>query len=127
MELEQDEKDFKLLRNDLLEIIEDFRRGLENFNSIRNELHPDAIAAHNDYLNLFRKINNTFTKLEIEMIENPLGKTFDPKIHDCISVEDIPNVEDNIVINVISAGWKQRGIVIKHSSVVVNKKYQKEA
>ena len=122
MALTQDEQDFKILRNDLLEIIEDFRRGLKNYNLNRNELHPDAITAHKNYQNLFYKISKIFTKLEIEMIENPLGKAFNPEYHNCVSLSDDLNLEDDIISSVISAGWTQRGIVIKPASVIVNKK-----
>ena len=122
MDLKQEEMDFKVLRNDLLEVIEDFRRGLKNYNEKRNELHPDAIIAHKNYQNLFYKINKIFTKLEIKMIENPLGKSFNPKYHDCVSLSRDHNLEDDIISSVISAGWTQRGIVIKPAAVIVNKK-----
>ena len=122
MDLRQEKKDFKILRNDLLDVIEDFRRGLKNYNEKRNELHPDAISAHKNYQNLFYKINKIFTKLEIKMIENPLGKAFNPQYHDCVSLSDDPNLEDDMISSVVSAGWTQRGIVINPAAVIVNKK-----
>ena len=51
-----------------------------------------------------------------------IGKTFDPNIHEFGGSRDIPELDDNIVIDVIRDGYILKNKVIRPAIVVVNTK-----
>jgi len=68
-----------------------------------------------------KEINKVLSSLEIKKVE-VIGKTFDPNIHEFGGSRDIPELDDNIVIDVIRDGYILKNKVIRPAIVVVNSK-----
>lgn len=61
-----------------------------------------------------------FDKFEIKEIEC-LGNEFDPMLEDAVLIEHDENKPENVVLEVLSKGYKYKDKVIRHSTVKVNK------
>ncbi len=95
---------------DLLEIVDDFERALEN----EDEIDKDGIEM------IFNKLVNTLKDHGLKKIEAQ-KKQFDPMYHECIQSEDCEDVEKNQIIEVFQKGYMLNGKVIRPSKVKVAK------
>lgn len=60
-------------------------------------------------------------KFEVQQID-PIGTTFDPQLHEAMSMQDAPDAEPNTVIAVFQKGYRLGDRVIRPARVVVSKK-----
>jgi molecular chaperone GrpE len=59
-------------------------------------------------------------KFKMEQV-NPLGETFDPALHQAMSMVDAPDAEPNSVIAVMQKGYTLHGRLVRPAMVVVAK------
>jgi len=77
-----------------------------------------------DGLKLVQKeINLIFEKYGVERIPTE-GAEFNPKIHEAIGVEDVPNKEPGTIVSEYEPGFIREGRVLKPARVVVAKERQ---
>lgn len=90
-------------------------------NAVNTQTNDAQLAA---YLAGFKMINDQiFSSLEskgLSKIEQSNIK-FDPKIHNAIQIEINKDIEDDLVLKVISNGYKLNDKVIMHAKVKINK------
>lgn len=68
-----------------------------------------------------KEVSKVLSSLEIEK-EEPIGKIFDPNLHEFGGSREIPGVEDNIIVDVIRDGYIFKDKVIRPAIVIVNSK-----
>jgi len=68
-----------------------------------------------------KEINKVLNSLEIEK-QLPLGKVFDPNLHEFGGTREIKELEDNVIVDIIRDGYVFRDKVIRPAIVVVNSK-----
>lgn len=62
----------------------------------------------------------TFKKFGVEPID-PKGETFDPNLHEALSIQASAEFEPNKVITVFQKGYTLRGRVVRPARVVISK------
>ncbi|KTD64895.1 Heat-shock protein GrpE(HSP-70 cofactor) [Legionella santicrucis] len=60
-------------------------------------------------------------KFEVQQID-PIGASFDPQLHEAMSMQNAPDAEPNTVLAVFQKGYKLSDRVIRPARVVVSKK-----
>ena len=68
-----------------------------------------------------KEIGKVLSSLEIKKLE-VIGRVFDPNIHEFGGSREIPELEDNIIIDVIRDGYIFKNKVIRPAIVIVNSK-----
>lgn len=68
-----------------------------------------------------KELNKVINSLGIEK-QSPLGKPFDPNAYELGGTKEIPELEDNIVVDIIRDGYMLKDKVIRPSIVMVNSK-----
>ena len=63
-------------------------------------------------------MDSAFHNADIETID-PEGRTFDPELHEAISVRQVPLAEPGLVLEVLEKGYRIKGQLIRAAKVVV--------
>ena len=63
---------------------------------------------------------DTMAKFGVEQI-NPVGEAFDPELHEAVSMQANPEMEDNLVMAVVQMGYQLNGRLVRAAKVVVVK------
>lgn len=63
---------------------------------------------------------DTLAKCHVEQV-NPVGKLFDPQLHEAMSIQEDANAEPNTVLAVLQKGYVLQGKMVRPALVVVNK------
>ena len=95
------------------DVIDDLQRALEN----RPEEGDGASWAEGIDL-IYRKLNNILENADVKKMETD-GQTFDPNIHEAISLEESPDHESGEVIEVVKQGYMLGDRVLRPASVRV--------
>ena len=96
------------LMTDLIEVLDDFERAMEN----EDEMESEGVEM------IYKKIKKVLKEHGLEEIDCE-GRTFDPNYHECLmSVEDEDHEEDEI-IEEFQKGYKLNDKVIRPSKVKV--------
>ncbi len=95
---------------DLLEVVDDFGRALEN----DDDIDKDGIEM------IFDKFFKTLQDHGLEKIEAK-GERFDPMYHDCIQSVESEDADKDEIIEVFQEGYKLNDEVIRPSKVKVAK------
>lgn len=93
---------------DLLEILDDFERALEE-----EEIERDGIEM------IYKKFVDTLKAHGLEEIEE--NEDFDPSYHECVQSVEVEDVESDKIIEVCQKGYKLNDKVIRPSRVTVAK------
>ncbi|MDF2939580.1 MAG: GrpE protein [Gammaproteobacteria bacterium] len=81
----------------------------------------DSIKAMHDGIELTMKmLIDTLQKYGIEQI-NPMGQSFDPSLHEAMTMQEIPGTESNKVLAVFQKGYLLNGRLVRPARVVVSK------
>jgi len=99
------------LMKDLLEVLDDFERALDEEENIDREEGVNII---------FNKFLSTLEKHGLKKIDAE-GKEFDPMYHECVQSEEKDDVEKDQIIEVFQEGYKLNDEVIRPSRVKVAK------
>jgi molecular chaperone GrpE len=70
-----------------------------------------------------KELNTFFRTIGVEKID-VAGKTFDPYEMDCIEI--VAGAKENMVVTVVSAGYRMHNKIIRPAKVTVGKKEEKE-
>ena len=121
MKAEEMDSEFKYLIMNLLPIIEKFNKERDFVNNNHERLEREVIETHIRYQKYLKDIAKIMKKLSIKKIKNPEGEKFDPKYHNALYTENIPNKDEEIVLKTLSHGYKKNQVILKYCDVVVNK------
>lgn len=102
------------LVTDMLEILDNFKRALEV-----ETASEDGTALKKGMEMVLAKLEAALKKEGVEEIES-LGKPFDPNIHQAVMQEKSEEHDPGIVIQVLQAGYKLNGRVIRPAMVKVS-------
>jgi molecular chaperone GrpE len=103
------------LVKDLLPVVD----GLElSLNSLNNNTIPENFSAGIKIT--FDMLLKTLNKFGVEQID-PLGKEFNPELHQAMSTKEDTSVKDNIVVDVMQKGYILSGRLLRPALVIVTK------
>ena len=99
----------------LVSVIDNFERSVNvlvsdpgNINAIKEGIE----LTHKDFL-------STLEKFGVEML-NPKGERFNPEFHEAISMQASPDVDANVVIQVLQKGCLLNGRLVRPAMVIVS-------
>lgn len=98
---------------DLLDILDDFDRAMENL--------PDEVADHEwvgGVALIQRKLETQLGQMGVAEIEAE-GETFDPELHEAVMQREDPDHEAGQIIEVLRKGYRLEDRVLRPSMVVV--------
>ena len=98
---------------DLLSVIDNLFRNLD-FKTEENTIPADG------YELILRELENVLGKNGIVLLD-PLGDSFDPKLHEAISTSNDKDKGNNIILSVVQKGCTLNDRLIRPALVVVNK------
>ncbi|MBQ2639327.1 MAG: nucleotide exchange factor GrpE [Bacilli bacterium] len=98
---------------ELLPVIDNFERALDSNNE--NSKFIDGIKM------IYSNLMNILEKAGVEVI-NRVGEEFDPNLEEALVTDCIEDKDDDIVIEVLSKGYKLKGRVIRPAAVKINQK-----
>ncbi len=103
---------------ELVNVKDNFERALQ----VKEEYMTDEL---NKYLSGFKimydELTNILTKFGVEEI-NRLGEIFDPNLEQALLTDNVPDKQDEEVLEVLLKGYKLKDRVIRPASVKINQK-----
>tara|TARA_Y100000780_G_C13662147_1_gene409080 strand:- start:875 stop:1471 length:597 start_codon:yes stop_codon:yes gene_type:complete len=101
--------------NEMLPIVDSLERAIEAFGD------DEALQPMREGVEMTMKMFlSGLEKFKMEQV-NPLGETFDPALHQAMSMVDAPDAEPNSVIAVMQKGYILHGRLVRPAMVVVAK------
>ena len=105
------------LSNELLAVMDNLERALQ----VDMDREDESVKALLQGVELtLKSFVDCFRKFGIEQID-PLGETFDPQLHQAMTMQENPNVEPDTVTAVMQKGYTLHGRVIRPAMVMVSK------
>ena len=98
---------------DLLPILDDFERALDNGRKI-----TDFDSFYKGVEMIYQKLQKVFEDKGVKPIES-LGKEFDVAYHDVLMQMQKPGVAPHTIVQEVERGYTLHGKVIKHAKVIV--------
>ena len=100
---------------ELLSVIDSLELGIHASTSDNQEV----VALREGSELTIKQFESVFAKFNIEAID-PTGKTFNPELHQAMTMQPSADVEPNTVINVFQKGYILNGRLIRPAMVVVS-------
>ena len=101
---------------DLLSVADNLERGLAALDA-----NDDALQGAREGIELtLKSLLDAFAKYNLEQI-SPSDETFNPELHEAMTMVPVPNVDPNTVIEVLEKGYQLNGRLIRPARVVVSK------
>lgn len=100
---------------ELLPMVDNFERALKDEESLSEEVKKYFTGFKMMYTNLLE----TLKKFGVEEI-NRVGQVFDPKLEQALLTDSNPELEDEVVIEVLQKGYMLKDRVIRPASVKIN-------
>ncbi len=101
---------------ELLSVIDSLELGIQA--STSND--PEVIALRQGSELTIKQFEAVFAKFNIEAMD-PTGETFNPELHQAMTMQPNTDVEPNTVLNVFQKGYILNGRLIRPAMVVVSK------
>ena len=101
---------------ELLPVIDSLEKAVEAEAALGNEMNPLREGVEMT-LSLFLA---SIQKFNLEQVD-PVGKPFDPSLHEAMSMVEVPNAEPNTVIAAMQKGYTLNGRLIRPAMVMVSK------
>lgn len=101
---------------ELLPVIDSLEKAVEAEVASGNEMNPLREGVEMT-LSLFL---SAISKFNLEQID-PVGKPFDPSMHEAMSMVEVPNAEPNTVIAAMQKGYTLNGRLVRPAMVMVSK------
>tara|TARA_R110001592_G_scaffold363189_1_gene681141 strand:- start:11582 stop:12223 length:642 start_codon:yes stop_codon:yes gene_type:complete len=101
---------------ELLPIIDGLEKTVEAEIALGNEMNPMREGVEMT-LSMFL---SSIQKFNLEQID-PVGKPFDPSLHEAMSMVEVPNAEPNTVIAAMQKGYTLNGRLVRPAMVMVSK------
>ncbi len=116
--VEKEMQEYRIFAN--IALIEKLLPVLDNFDlAMKAEQNPKDFAKGVHLI--FAELNNILKDARVTEIKTQ-GKTFDPKLHEAMMVENDNSKKDNIIIEEFQKGYMIGTKVLRHAKVKVNKK-----
>ena len=97
----------------LIDIRDDFIRAKDAFT--KDSIDSSGLDS------ILRNMDSVFAKYEVNPID-ALGEIFDPNMHEAISVQTDPSLDDSTIVRELRRGYTFRNTIIRPSMVVISKK-----
>jgi molecular chaperone GrpE len=101
---------------ELLPVIDGLEKAVEAEIAAGNEMNPLREGVEMT-LSMFL---SSIQKFNLEQID-PIGKPFDPSLHEAMSMVEVPNAEPNTVIAAMQKGYTLNGRLVRPAMVMVSK------
>lgn len=101
---------------ELLPVIDGLEKAVESEVTAGNEMTPLREGVEMT-LSMFLA---SIQKFNLEQID-PVGKPFDPTLHEAMSMVEVPNTEPNTVIAAMQKGYTLNGRLVRPAMVMVSK------
>lgn len=101
---------------ELLSVIDSLELGIQ----VSTSDNPEVVALREGSELTIKQFESVFAKFNIEAI-NPTGQTFNPELHQAMTIQPSADVEPNSVLNVFQKGYILNGRLIRPAMVVVSK------
>ena len=101
---------------ELLPVIDSLEKAVEAEVAAGNEMSPLREGVEMT-LSMFL---SSISKFNLEQID-PVGKPFDPSLHEAMSMVEVPNAEPNTVIAAMQKGYTLNGRLVRPAMVMVSK------
>lgn len=102
---------------DLLPVMDSLQQGLEQ----SHQDLTDAVKGMREGMELTLKmLDNVLTRYGVTSV-NPLNETYDPHLHEALTMQEVAGVKSGQVITVIQKGYTLHGRVIRPARVIVAK------
>lgn len=105
--------------NGIIEAVKKFLPVLDAFDVAQKQETNEEYINNNSVI--IKQLNKALEDLGVQKID-ALGKQFDYNLHNAIMVENIPEKENNEIIQVFQEGYVLKDKVIRYSIVKINKK-----
>jgi len=99
---------------ELLPVLDNFDRALESLETSGD----DAEALHQGVALIHKQLKDAVTKMGLQPVES-IGKSFDPNIHEAITVEPTDEHEENTIIAEFQRGYKLGDRLLRPARVKV--------
>ena len=100
------------LVRELLPVLDDFERALQ---AMEGNVEPSIRAG---VALVYERLNRILEAQGLEAVR-PLGRPFDPELHDAVAQEPSTDSPPGTVVAVAQPGYRFRGRVLRHAKVVV--------
>jgi len=101
---------------ELLPVIDSLEKAVEAEEASGNEMTPLREGVEMT-LSMFL---SSISKFNLEQLD-PVGKPFDPSLHEAMSLVEVPNAEPNTVIASMQKGYTLNGRLVRPAMVMVSK------
>lgn len=101
---------------ELLPVIDSLEKAVEAEEASGNEMTPLREGVEMT-LSMFL---SSISKFNLEQLD-PVGKPFDPALHEAMSLVEVPNAEPNTVIAAMQKGYTLNGRLVRPAMVMVSK------
>jgi molecular chaperone GrpE len=99
---------------ELLPVLDNFERALISLETTGD----DAEALHQGVTLIHKQLKDAVTKMGLQPVES-IGKSFDPNVHEAITVEPTDEHEENIIIEEFQRGYKLGDRLLRPARVKV--------
>ena len=103
---------------ELIEIVDNFERAV---NVDESKLTDEVKKFLSGFKMMYARLVEILKSYGVEEISRK-GEVFDPNLEQALIVDSIPEMEDDVVIDVMLKGYKLKDRVIRPASVKINKK-----
>ncbi len=104
----------KLLK-ELLPVIDSLNRGIAGVN-----VDDEHLATMLTGMEMTRELlEKALGRFGVEVLNPAKGDTFDPALHEAMSMQPDPEVESNTVLQVLEKGYQLNGRVLRAAMVIV--------
>ena len=100
---------------ELLSVIDSLELGIQASTSD----NPEVVALREGSELTIKQFESVFAKFNIEALD-PTGQTFNPELHQAMTMQPSADVEPNTVLNVFQKGYVLNGRLIRPAMVVVS-------
>lgn len=107
---------------ELIPIVDNFERAIKLDD---NDLTDELSKFLDGFKMMYATLSEVLRKFGVEEINNA-GKPFNSNEEEALMTDNIPDMEDDVVTEVLLKGYKLNGRVIRPASVKVNKKCEGE-
>lgn len=108
--------------NELLPVLDGLERGLESI----PEDDTAQQASREGIVLTMKMLLDVFKKFNVEQLD-PKGETFNPQIHQAMSMQESSEIEPNTVVAVLQKGFTLNGRLVRPAMVMVSKAAKADA
>jgi len=104
------------LLKELLPVVDGLNRGLDGVDISNEQLAPIVTG-----MNMTKELlERTIIKFGVAILNPEVGSTFDPELHEAMSMQPCPGMESNKIVKVLDKGYQLNGRVLRAAMVVVS-------